>query len=182
MTIFKIHNDENYSLLYPDFKKISVKTSDRKAFNHALFSHESFGDLWVELEGIVEGNKPLGDISYISGSGIVLSSAAYVVLGSVISSYGECHSVVHGGELYQLFRCMNRIDVDNSLCETNDYDDVIKLGFHANSVQDQVVWVTEFDKYNGLFCGDKLREIINCAGLTGLRYGEALEPYSKPTI
>lgn len=175
MTVFKIRSDEAYSLVYHDVKQLSLKTPDRKALLRGLSSNTSVKNFWVESEGILEGKQPIPDISRLSGFDMVVSPRAYNTLQPVLAGYGEFLVVPFKGEIYYLFRCLNRVDkVDPDNSSLNEYNEAIGLKFLPGDVEGQLIWATTYGVTRGLFCGAELKKIVQDAGLTGLVFDEKL--------
>lgn len=176
MQISKIHSDNDFAQVYPDFINISIKSPEQRVFLAANRNESSFGCSWVELEGIIENkSKPIPDLSRLSGADLVLSARAYMALKETLETYGEFYKIPFKGESYYLFRCLNIINkVDEEKSQLDDEDEIVELHFRNKDVDSQLIWSTQYGYGGGLFCSQKFAEILDQMQLTGLRLNQNL--------
>jgi len=173
--IYKILSAPNLGTLYPDFKQISLQTTDRKRFLAAKGGNGRFDDSWVELDGLLEDGTPVADISRLSGFQMVLSPRAQQALLPQLAELGECLPLTFGGETYQLFNCTLELDaVDEANSRLNDFDEIISLSLDPERIGGQLLWGIRFGVGRGLFCGEAFKQQVEAAGLSGLSFSTDL--------
>lgn len=175
MTVYKILSDPAFALVYPDFATISLRTPDRAGFLLAKSGKEPFGNAWVESPALLDEGKTIPDISRLSGPHLVFSPAARDCVAGLLNELGEWLPVVLGEATYWLFNCQNQIDeVDEHASRLDEYEEIQALGFLPEQVAGQIIWCTTYGVGRGMFCTDRLRDLVESNALTGLCFSRDL--------
>lgn len=133
----------------------------------------SYKDQWQPMEiafsdAFGGSQKPTPDISLNVGK-IFISEKAYDLLKEVISKFGELLPVSYEGKKGFIFNGLTTVNTDEKLSINDPMNDRFSIKFSQDSIEDISIFKAEID-YDGYFCNDEFKEIIENNGLTGLNF------------
>lgn len=144
--------------------------------NTALKEH--WVDIGAEYVDVELNNQRAPDVTTWNGANLVLSPQAYSALKETLEPYGEFLPLTIGDESYHVFNCLKVVDVDKSVSQANVVNDlwmgVKSIGFDAETVRNNIIFKTRFDRCSALYCNDEFKALIEKFGLEGLIFHEDL--------
>ncbi|WP_444932013.1 hypothetical protein ACJJIF_09700 [Microbulbifer sp. SSSA002] len=154
-----------------------------KAFDNYPWDNKSIKDVWedhggtfIHVDGLDQVEKP--DVTTWNRSHLVLSTKAQSVLSEELAPYGEFLPITLDGQPYVIFNCLNTVSADKSVSRADIQNDlwlgVKSIGFSDEEVTSNLIFKTRFDRCANLYCGDRFRDIVEGAGLKGLKFLENL--------
>ena len=141
---------------------------------------------WEGVEGALYQKKPgalseTPDITFWNKNP-VFSPKAYDLLRSMLSEYGELLPVFLEGEAWYVFNILKHGDQYINDTKSNKKDegeetahDIAEITFVDDGLP--LIFKTEFDSRNRVFCNDKFKGIIEKNALTGLVFSSDLVKY-----
>lgn len=125
---------------------------------------------FVPIRG--QQGTPIPDISKWINASLVLSPKAHRLLGQILTPWGELLPIDIFGETYYIFNCLTSVAANEKLSEKEYFDDeeigIKRVAFESKLTIDKLIFKTPFQNCLDLYCTDKLKDIINSFGLTGV--------------
>jgi hypothetical protein len=187
MTIFAIRND-GY-----DFQELDLKIDDVIDSRPNDVDEDSVLDFsllnypmarwWPtpDTEFVTIDNDqtaPIPDISKWIDASLVLSAKAFRLLGDTLKEWGEILPITVGSENFYIFNCLTFGAVQKDLCEKSFYKGeevgLKSIVFDHTDVAEKVIFKTDLNSCMELYCGDRLKNVIEEYKLTGVIFSERL--------
>ena len=186
-TVFAVRND-SYIFQEIDLKiddVIDARPSDVDEDIVLDFSLNNYAmsDWWptpdTEFVAIDNDSKALiPDISKWMDTSLVLSPKAYRLLGDTFKEWGEFLPITVRGEIFYIFNCLTFGLVHNNLCEKSYYEGeevgIKTIVFDNQDVATKLVFKTTYNSCIELYCGDRLKNIVQSYELSGVIFSEIL--------
>ena len=187
MTVFAIRND-GYDFQELDLKiddVIDLRPNDLDENNVLDFSLLNYpmAQWWPtpDTEFIAIDNDqaaPIPDISKWIDVSLVLSAKAFRLLGDTLKEWGELLPITVVGEKFYIFNCLTFGTVKEELCEKAYYQGeevgLKTIMFDEEDVAKKTIFKTDLNSCMELYCGHRLKNIIEEYKLTGMIFSEKL--------
>ncbi len=187
MKIFKVLPDYgNFSAFRLPMKDLMLKLGKKippKKLMHFYRHNLSLLEHWQNIsatfepvEGITEDqNQP--DIStWVSGTLVMSDKSRNVLTG--LEDLGEILPVETNQGTYWIFNCSTIVAADESrssrTVESGQVLDIQTLVFNTESIDDKLLFKTDYDGFRSLFCTDKFRTQVIDNKLGGILFAEEL--------
>lgn len=123
-------------------------------------------------------NAAIPDLSKWIDSSLVLSPKAYRLLGDTLIEWGELLPITVKGEIFYIFNCLTFGEVRKELCEKNYYEGeelgIKTIVFNDEDVSEKLVFKTNYNSCFELYCGERLKDILEGFGLSGVVFSTKL--------
>ncbi|MFC6632019.1 imm11 family protein [Microbulbifer taiwanensis] len=174
--IYRIHpNVKEYLHFLVSADEVEAKLGEGCRF-HLEKKPKSYLDTWKPLEVEFFNNydskpKPQPDISVWNGR-LYLSEKAYKVLAEALDGGSEVLPVTCGRERGYLVNVLNSADtvdaINSRLTVRNEWNELVSLGFDDGKVSDFALFRTKQDSYRGIYCSEKVKDLIESSDLSGV--------------
>lgn len=189
--IFAIRND-NYSfqeldLMIDDIVDARPPALSEDAVLDFSLTNCEMSDWWpmpdTEFIPIDDDSAPIPDIAKWIDASLVLSPKAYRLLGDTLKEYGELLPITVKKETYYIFNCRTFGQVKKELCEKSYYDGeeagIKTIVFDLDDVSPKLVFKTDYNAGLELYCGERLKKLVEDFGLRGVIFSSELVQFSS---
>jgi|SRR5690606_4753754 len=188
--IYKLRADrENYLNFYIDAYVIEKTIGD-----FFLLNQDHWVEFWKPLPILFQDDSDRRNIVvppditvWATENCLALNQKAYTALKNKLHTFGEFLPLQSEGTPYWLFHSTKKTDISHvDLSKSSrtidevDYIDVQTLAFKEETLDDLLVFQTEFNGYQNLYCTDNFRKLIESLRLNGLQFSEDLTCKSEP--
>ncbi|GMR16297.1 MAG: hypothetical protein BMS9Abin31_0619 [Gammaproteobacteria bacterium] len=157
-----------------------------------LDNTNTWSDFWKPINGSFfdDSDKQniiaLPDIALWSTDEIVCNEKAYNILKNTLAPYGEWLPVSIEGVSYWLLHVTQKtgiefVDVKNSIrtIDIVDHIEIEKLLFNENMLNEMLIFKTQYNNYNNIYCLDKFKILVEENDLQGLIFSKDMtnSPY-----
>jgi len=112
---------------------------------------------------------------------LILNLKAYEAIGQLIAPYGELLPANCEGIPYWVLHVtektgMDAVDLDRSarIVESGGYIDLQTLVFNEKIIGDKLIFKTEYNNFQNIYCTDRFKQSVDEAGLQGLIFSPDL--------
>lgn len=123
-------------------------------------------------------NASIPDISKWMDASLVLSPKAYRLLGDTFREWGELLPITVRNETFYIFNCLTFGLVRSDLCEKSYYEGeelgIKTIVFDTEDTAKKLMFKTTYNACMELYCGDRLKNIIQSYELSGVVFSEKL--------
>lgn len=174
--IYRIHQDDRYLAFEIPSQEVIDKLGRSYPF-HIDRSPVAYKNIWqkplhIKFRPPESFTKPIvPDISEVDGK-LFLSEQAYETLHVALSQYGEFLPVSFDertGYIFNILSVAERIGgLDEVVASYDAYDNLVHFGFKDEIMDAVTVFRSEIDSYQGIFCNQDLKDLIEKNELSGV--------------
>jgi len=179
MTIQRIHRDERYLTFSVPTSEVLTKLGREYPF-HISRAPVPYAGVWKEPLAVrfAAGEEAEGEVVpdlEVRWGRLFFSEKAHEALNVDLKQDGEFLPVVYEGGTGYIFNPLTVAEDHDALDEKatarNEYGDLESLGFIEEKLPaGTMVFRTEADTYNGVFCTDAFKRAVEDAGLVGVYF------------
>ncbi|OUS32602.1 hypothetical protein A9Q99_00600 [Gammaproteobacteria bacterium 45_16_T64] len=184
-------------LIHPDIKSyksfvINSEEARSKLGQETMFHFDPrpkpYSDIWqpleIEFDSLSSAKKVvMPDITTRNGR-LFLNQHAYDALHTVLDAHGEFLPITHkdgDGYLFNVLEDANTNGaLDTKLSTCDEYGDVQSVVFHEDKLKGASVVRTAFDNYQGVYCSDRFKILVEGTGLSGVIFSADLGTIYPP--
>lgn len=174
--IYRIHHDDNFLAFEIPTREVLNRLGREYPFHinrapiaYAPVWQEPFEILFCPPEEKTQDIVP--DMSEVDGK-LFLSERAFDILKDILNDNGEFLPITHKGGKGYIFNILTIAEDQRGLDEKlTAYDvngNLENFGFVQNIMGQIPMFRTELDGYQGIFCNEAVRELIENNRLTGI--------------
>ncbi|GAA5445425.1 hypothetical protein Misp06_03628 [Microbulbifer sp. NBRC 101763] len=171
--IYRIHpNIKDYLMVTFDGDKAREALGEDTDFymDERPFPYQNeWQPMEVDFDDAFGGKKKeIPDISLNVGK-LFLSEKAYNLLKDKLSKFGELLPITFEGKKGYIFNGLTTVKTDEKLSIHDPLNDRFSIEFNENNIEEISIFKAEID-FNGYFCNDELKNIIESNNLTGINF------------
>jgi hypothetical protein len=183
--IYKLRFDRNKHLAFDiSPEELESKLGEDHFF---LLDEPIWSSFWKSLDVQFHDDSDkknvssLPDITCWFTDQLVLSEKAYSSLSEALTPYGEFLPVKYNGSSFWVFHITKLTGLDainqpdsERLVEASGHIEVKQMSFNNNAVAGLLVFKTEYNGYNNVYCSDEFKTLLENTGLEGLVFNPDL--------
>ncbi|MCX2781102.1 hypothetical protein OQJ46_04475 [Microbulbifer thermotolerans] len=190
ITVYRIKRSPEFMSGFINTLKLSEQLwggdsdSQLRQLNSMLMHNEPLSPIWKQgvsstFKKISPVSEKVPDISYWSGSMLLLNAGAYEMLKDRIGSEGEFLPITVDGKLMQIFNCLSSAREKEELCvqryfQGNLLPGLETLYFDDEDVVDRFLFLSKLEGGKTLYCSSHFKALVEELEFEGLGFDEDL--------
>jgi len=185
MTIHRIHQNDN-SLVYNIPSREVVDKLGREYPFHIDGSPVQYAGIWkpLNIKFLPMADSKASIVPDISkGDGrLFFNTKAYDALHKLLQNDGEFLPVTYEGGEGMIFNPLTIAEdlgaLNESLIGHDQHGQLEHFEFIEEKLKNTIIFRAKIDHYAGLFCGDALKDAVECSGLEGIYFQPDLADFT----
>lgn len=175
---------DRFNFLVGDISLAEIKA---KLGNIFALDAPQWADIWVPLEIQFSDDSDRQnvttppDISCWFTNELILNEKAYLAIGEQLEPYGELLPANCEGIGYWVLHVtrrtgMDAVDLEQSAREVaaSGVIELQTLAFNDDAINDELIFKTEYNDFQSIFCTETFKELVEAADLKGLAFSSDL--------